>query len=340
MGLQDRPMRPKDVAECAGIIAAHPVIGLRYGSAISDLGPAWLRLLGCEAINAMVIEEVDGSHATICFVGVSVFVGDEFVRKLKTPPQFWFGPELAGRIVRGDSPLLSDRQVREANSNGGLNSLTWEGCIRPGFESHTELHRKIVSVFIQEHRGYLCKEAISSQIESAERLQWVFQTGGLLWDTKHGRYIEPLEKHPKEIISEPHILGVTREIEHNRPGTWVGALFDYHPPKLGFSRSEQRLLLSALHGGTDQELADHLGVSVSTVKNMWRSIYNRTGSCLPELFLDQSQGAARISERGKEKKRPLLSYLRDHPEELRPVSRKHMQQAAAQQGLSRKYRRA
>jgi hypothetical protein len=262
------------------------------------------------------------------------------VRKIKTPPQFWFGPVLAGRTVRGDSPLLSDRQVREANSNGGLNSITWEGCIRPGFESHAELHRKVVSVFIQEHRGYLFKEAISSQIESAERLQWVFQTGGLLWDPKHGRYIESMEKHPRKIISEPHIVGVTREIERNRPGTWVGALFDYHPPKLGFSRGEQRQLLSALHGGTDQELSDHLGVSVSTVKNTWRSIYNRTALCLPELFLDQSQADARISERGKEKKRPLLSYLRDHPEELRPVSRKHLQQAVAQQGLSRKYRRA
>ncbi len=340
MSLQDRAMQPKDVAECAGIIAAHPVIGPRYGSAISDLGPAWLRLLGCEAMNAIVIEEVDGSRATICFVGVSVFVGDEFVRKLKTPPQIWYGPELAGRIVRGDSPLLSDRQVREANSNGGLNSITWEGCIRPGFESHAELHRKIVSVFIQEHRGYLCKEAISSQIESVERLQWVFKTGGLLWDTEQGRYIESLEKHPKEILSEPHIIGITREIEHNRPGTWVGALFDYHPPKLGFSQGEQRLLLSALRGGTDQELSELLGVSVSTVKNTWRSIYNRAASCLPELFLDQSQGDARISERGKEKKRPLLSYLRDHPEELRPVSRKHLQQPVSQQAPSRKYRRA
>ena len=333
-------MQPKDVAECAGIIASQPHIGPRYGSAISDLGPAWLRLLGCEAVNAMVIEEVIGSQVTICFVGVSLFVNDDFVRELKDPPQFWFGPELARRTMRGNSPALSDRQVREANSNGGLNSVTWEGCIRPGFESHLELHRKVIGVFIEQHRGYRCKEAISSQIESVERFLWVLKTGGLLWDTKHGRYVDSLEKDPSEIIRAPHILGVTREIEHERPGTWVGALFEYHPPKIGFSRGEQKLLLSALSGRTDQELSDHLGVSVSTVKNTWRSIYNRSASCLPELFLDPSQADARISERGKEKKRPLLSYLRDHPEELRPVSRKHLQQSAAQQGLSRKYRRA
>jgi hypothetical protein len=340
MALRHRSMLPKDVAECAGIIAGHPVIGPRYGSAISDLRPAWLRLLECEAKVAKVIEEVDGSRATICFVGVSVFVGDDFVRELKTPPLFWFGPELAKRIVRGDSPLLSDRQVREANSCGGLNTVTWEGCIRPGFESHTEVHRKLLAVFIEAHRGYLWKEAISSQIESVERLEWMLKTGGLLWDPMRGRYVEPLEKHPREIIRKPHILGVTREIEHQRPGSWVGALFEYHPPQIGFSQGEQRLLLSALSGRTDEELSADLGTSASTVKNTWRSIYNRAVSRLPELFPEHSGPDARISERGKEKKRHLLAYLREHPEELRPVSRKLLEQAVAQQRLSRKYKRA
>jgi hypothetical protein len=37
--------------------------------------------------------------------------------------------------------------------------------------------------------------------------------------------------------------------------SWVGTLFDYHPPRCGFSRSEQRMLLTALEGGTDRELS-------------------------------------------------------------------------------------
>jgi hypothetical protein len=340
VSLRDRPMQPKDVAECVNIIAAHPLVGLRYGRAISDLGPAWLRLLGREAMNAIVVEEVNGSHATICFVGISIFVSDEFIRELKTAPQFWFGPELAKRVMRGDAPLLSDRQVREANSKGGLNALTWEGCIRPGFESHIELHRKVISVFIDEHRGYLCKEAISCQIESAERLLWVLKTGGLLWDTHLGRYVDSLQKDPSEIIHSPHILGVTRQIEHERAGSWIGAIFEYHPPKIGFSRGEQKLLLAALSARTDHELSEHLGVSISTVKNTWRSIYNRASSCMPELFLDRSPTGSKVSERGKEKKRPLLAYVRDHPQELRPVSRESVQRPAAQRSLSRKYRQS
>jgi hypothetical protein len=336
MGLRHRPMRPKDVGECARIIAAHPVIGPRYGSAIADLRPAWLRLLKSEAKRAMVIEEVYRSHATICFVGVSVFVDDDFVRELKTPPLFWFGPELAKRIMRGNSPLLSDSQVREANSSGGLTMITWEGCIRPDFEKHSEIHRMLLSVFIEEHRGYLWKEAIASQLESIERLEWTIKTGGLLWNPKCGTYIDSLEIDPLEIIRKPHIVGVTREIERRRPGSWVGALFDYHPPQIGFSRGEQRLLLSALSGRTDDEISNDLGTSLSTIKNTWRSIYNRATSCLPELFQDHSQADVGIPERGKEKRRHLLAYLRDHPEELRPISRKLLQQASTQLRSSHK----
>ena len=114
MVLRWRPMLPKDVSDCAGIIADHPVIGPRYGRAIQDLSAAWLRLVGSEAMRTAAFEEIEteGTRARIWGVGVSVFVTDDFVRELKTPPQFWLGPELAMRTMRGTSPVLSDREVR------------------------------------------------------------------------------------------------------------------------------------------------------------------------------------------------------------------------------------
>jgi hypothetical protein len=56
-------------------------------------------------------------------------------------------------------------------------------------------------------------------------------------------------KSAQEIMREPHIVGVTREMDSGRPGSWVGTLFDYNPPQILFSRGQQRLLLSALSGG-------------------------------------------------------------------------------------------
>ncbi|HEY1467434.1 MAG TPA: hypothetical protein VGF61_00215, partial [Candidatus Acidoferrum sp.] len=76
-------MERKDVAGCAQIIAAHAVIGPRYGNATKDLGRAWLRLLGSEAMTTAVFEEIERGRVNLAGVGVGVFVRDEFIRELK-----------------------------------------------------------------------------------------------------------------------------------------------------------------------------------------------------------------------------------------------------------------
>jgi hypothetical protein len=91
----------------------------------------------------------DGPHKPICFVGIDVIVNDDFVRELKTPPHFWAGPELTKRILRDDSPLLSEKEIRDANSRGGLNLVVWEGCARCEFESDPELYRCPMDAFVQ-----------------------------------------------------------------------------------------------------------------------------------------------------------------------------------------------
>ncbi len=332
MSIVHRPMRPKDIRQCVEMVSSAPVARARYGDAIEDLAPAWMQLLTYEAKSAMVFEEVAESRSTLCAVGVSVFVGDDFVRELKRAP-FWFRPELARRLRRGDSPLLGSRQLREANSRGGLTALVWEGFISPRFEMCSEVYRKLANAFIEEHSGYLWKELISHQIDSADRLTWGMQTGALFWNAAAGEYTDCLGgQAPEDIIKSPHVFGLSREAEARRPGSWVGSLFDYQPPCFGFTRSEQRLLLSALNGGTDQELSDDLGLSVFTVKKMWRAIYDRVAAAAPDLvphnFTPQNGDAA--LDRGREKKQRLISYLRNHPEELRPVSRRLFREAAPQ----------
>ena len=116
----------KDVRKCVDIIASHPVIGPRYGSEIHQLQSTWLLLLRWEGFLARVFEKVQNSRTTICFVGVSVFVTDDFVRELKTAP-FWSGPELIRRAAPGDFPILGDKQLRNANAQDGLNH--WYGKV-------------------------------------------------------------------------------------------------------------------------------------------------------------------------------------------------------------------
>jgi hypothetical protein len=321
-----RPMQPQDVRESVEIIAKHPVISSRYGSAIADLPAAWLRMLSDGAGDAWVFLVEEGQRAPICMVGVSVIVNDHFVRELKTPPHFWSGPELTKRILRGDFPALSETQLRKANSHDGLNLIVWEGCARREFESDPELYRFAMDAFVQLHRGYLWKEVINTPTESAERLHWTMKTGGFLWDAAADRYVDSWNGSAEEIVSKPHVTGVTRKELLERPGlsaaSWVGRLFDYHPPLLGFNRSEQRVLSSALTGATDEHLSRTLETSVPAIKKAWTSIYRRVADQLPDLVPDALQSDAGGAPRGREKRRELLAYLREHPEELRPVSRK------------------
>jgi len=319
-------MRPPDVRKCVSLIAAHPVIGPRYGKAIADVPAAWLRLLGYEARSTVVFEEVQDARVRIWGVGVSVFVNDYFMRELKTPPLFWIGPELARRIARGNSPVLADRALRDANASGGLNLLTWEGCIAPQDANRPETYNRMIQAFIEEHRGFLWKEIIGAQAHTAETVRSMLKTGGALFDPVRGRWVDSHEEDPEEIVTKPHLIGLDREMARTRPGSWVGGLFDYEPPRCGFSRGEQRLLLSALGGETDEQLARALAISRSAIKKTWHSIYDRVASCLPELVLGESRLDTSMFERGKEKKHRLLGYLRDHPEELRPVSRKLLRQ--------------
>jgi hypothetical protein len=76
----------------------------------------------------------------------------------------------------------------------------------------------------------------------------------------------------------------------------------------------------AVKGGTDEEISDRLFISESAIKKTWRSAYERVDGCgLATIPKNYKYHEGRI-ERGREKKKHLLAYLREHPEELRPFS--------------------
>jgi hypothetical protein len=310
-------MRAKDVRECVDIVATHPVLGPRYGDAIRDLNAAWLGLLGREAFRAVVFEDSPQSGNGIVGAGISAFVSDEFLRELKKPPFFWVGPELTRRITRSDSPLLSDRAVREVNAKGGLNLVVWEGVLRPEFWGYAEAHAAIISAFVEQHRGFLLKELVA-QPSTREALEMTLRSGSQVLH-KDGRYVDFGNRSLDEIFKMPHYVGLTRTVALSRPGAWAGSLFVYQAPQCGFRPSEQRLLLAAMGGGTDRELAAEIGISLPAVKKTWLSIYGRVSKQLPSIF-PNGVAIPEDGERGREKKQHLIAYLRDHPEELRPAS--------------------
>jgi hypothetical protein len=172
-------------------------------------------------------------------------------------------------------------------------------------------------VFLEQHRGFLLKEAIGPA-SSREALVVTLRTGTQILN-ENGLYADSPGRSLDDVFRTPHYLGLTRKVALSRVGAWMGSLFLYRAPQCGFLPSEQRLLLAALRGGTDKELADELGISLATIKKHWLSIYSRVASRVPSVFANriatQEEGG-----RGREKKQHIIEYVREHPEELRPAS--------------------
>jgi DNA-binding CsgD family transcriptional regulator len=120
--------------------------------------------------------------------------------------------------------------------------------------------------------------------------------------------------HPRS--QSPSMYRMTRTESLARGGfsPATASLFNAPAPRFGFAPAEQRVLLRALLGETNREIASELGISVQTVNKASESAIRRIEMIAPCLFAAQESDG----KRGGEKRRHVLDYLRYHMEELRP----------------------
>lgn len=320
MPLRYRPMCTDDIAVLIDVVVHDPIMSPRYRGAEWILEAALLKLIGAEALLAVVFECAGERDGGLAGFGIRAFVSDDFARDATTPPFRWIGPDLADRVVRGEPAVLPNTELRHRNASGGLNAFVWMSWIDPRYRSRLDILNGFMTAFIENNRGYQIKELIS-QNELVESLETTVRAGGLIL-TEQGEYTDTSTRPATEVIMEPHCMRLTKNLALSRAASWVSTLFVYEPPRIFFSASEQRLLLAAMSGGTDDELAQLLRMSVSGVKKTWRQVYERAGRHRPDMAPTVDGG------RGKGKKQRLLAYLREHPEELRPLPRrKHVARA-------------
>ncbi len=109
------------------------------------------------------------------------------------------------------------------------------------------------------------------------------------------------------------VLSISREEAIASEDLSNQRFFSYEPPILGFSSAQRAILRLARQGYTDQEIANLLGRTTDSVKKRWGGIYARFAHAFPGRLPVGREGS-----RGAEKRRTLLAYLKDRPEELRP----------------------
>jgi DNA-binding NarL/FixJ family response regulator len=319
MKFRRRPMKHSDVDQCVGIFTEHPDFILQYGGQRRPLRNILKRLIGTEGFLAFVFEEIYEHRVELLGVGGIAFLNDEFVNQAKKPPYFWIAPTLTHRLLEGIAPILSDTEVCKKNTLEGLTVFSWPLGFRGEYLLHPEFLNYLMGSFIAEVRGYNLKEYLG-QMTEVEAARATLHSGAVLL-TINGRYSELPQGDEKQLLSSPHLFVITRERALQQVGAWSSSLFIYSPPIIGFSRGEQRLLEQALRSFNDEELAKELEISVSAVKKAWSSVYERVDrsdvGILPSNSDESENGG-----RGKGKRHRLLAYIREHPEELRPISMK------------------
>lgn len=313
-------MKPSDIDACVELLAQHPEFPILYGRQREPLRAVLNRMLNSLGFFAVVLEAVEANRVEMFGIGAIAFLTDDFVATAKTEPFFWLAPAIIQQLLKGGSPVLSDPELLRANAGDGLTLFAWPLGFRNEYLKLPEVSNYVMYSFMEEVRGYKLKEFLG-QTTDVEAARTSLHSGALLL-TSRGSYIELPPKGEQELLLEPHLLVITRDSALRRVGAWSSSIFIYNQPKIGFTRSEQRLLEAALRGLTDDELAQELEVSLSAVKKTWRSVYSRIEQSGTGILPPVPEDRVESFDRGKGKRYLVLNYLREHPEELKPVSMK------------------
>lgn len=271
-------------------------------------------MLRAECLNAGCIEWMNAAGEwEMGAVGVSLFVSDETVEAYLKPRTRPFAMDVLSGIMAGTSRLHLDRsEIAAANRNGTLNlfvvgfgkspDVTDPDLLRP-------MLAKAIEHYIKTHEGYHLARILR---EDAEPLAQTLLQSGM-------REVQrfPAGDGPARVA----MLRDRSEAQPLFPDSMTARLFSYAPPQLGFSHAEKRVLLRALEGLSDTEIAADLGLSSNTVKHAWRSIYARAAKTAPSVLNMNEPDLSDLGVRGQEKRRYLIAYVRENPCELRPYGR-------------------
>ena len=318
MNLSHRPTELEDLRPCARLLQG---ADLYDEQTLSRLPEIWSKLLinGC-AVSEVVQDEDRPLDERIVAFGMTVFVTDAFVQRTKA----CYSPSISCQVFKSasdrDTPILSRTAIRIANSGEGLNVLVLANGFAKLFWEDTEglsILQQSMASFVAAHMGFNIKEHLM-ECYDAHFADINTAVGFRIRSDPYSMLNSP-SRSPIPSNRLAYLIGLTREEALTTPGCRAVPMFLYTKPRFFFRPGEQELLARALMGGTNEEIADSLSISLSAVKKRWEAIYARVESANSELFWPVKSRKFVEPTRGAQKKDVLLSYLRRHSEELRPA---------------------
>lgn len=289
---------------------------------MADALPSLLkRLISQGILRGAVVEDVaasKGLRPAVAAIGLTGFLNnDRAARYLNSPyPHFELALLDEARRDGSKGPFLDYDDVARANAGAGLTAFPLLWLQRSNDPQAPETRTLLMASqrsFLTVHRGYRLSRILNET--TADRAD-AFVAGG--FRERHRLPVgTPLRLVSGHLRREHVVFEVNRhDFEQTLPGAAISPLFVYRPPRCGFTRPEKLVLERSLDHQTDKEIATELGISPAAVALRWRSIYARVTARVPSVL--RAGPNASPSVRGKEKRRRIVAFVDDHPEEIRP----------------------
>lgn len=288
-----------------------------YGSdeGILKLVPVvWRSLADRGNLLATIVEEgAEPANRLPIHTMAGVFVDDDFADSIERSNEKLIGELIAHEVLIHGKGILDLQGIREHQSGGGLNfavihGLFFDRNIAPNY--FLQAKEMASQTLFRALRGYRLR-SFYREVSDPASVQWLLRGGMKIVERKAG------DSETTAGTSKPLLLRVTRSEAESEEGTRMSALFVEYPAYFGLKATFRELLNVALKGSTDKQIAEALSLSVPAVKRRWERLYIHVEACYPALWKSWS-GEVVESARGSERRRHLLNYFRDHPEELRP----------------------
>jgi hypothetical protein len=260
----------------------------------------------------------DTSEHSIIAFSISVFVSNELAEHLQSAASPYIGRSMFHAWKRKQHMHLLDRQIGECNASDGVNVVTIHSGYRPfaSMAEYADLRISLVDVFIREHIGLHMR---SFTHELYGEYQDAIRAGGLRLEEYD------LSRHP-EIQADisgrlPFLTTLCRSGAEDQRGNYLSDMmaFAFTVPKFFFSLPQRQLLRVALENDEDEHIASRLYLSLPAIKKRWSTVYETIEKTEPNFLGNVSERL--LGRRGQERRRKVLAYIRDCPEELHPYTR-------------------
>ena len=307
-----RLVEPRDFVTCRSLL--NPALGLSHRT-LQQLPAIW-RKLATSGTFSIVDDPLKpypacirgfGARACSSTMGLSTSsLGQE---------RNYLDAALYERILRGSSPVLPPKQIAEANSGEGLNLVVLNFGLREYDLSKPATQRVVQmgsAAFYALHAGFRLK-TILNEVFGMPAADYM-KAGGFRLEIASSA-----DASSNAASSAPYLFVLRRAWVQPGVIDTLSSLFYPPPPQIGFSPSEQRVLVHALLNESDAEIARRLGLSLDGVKKTWRRIYERVS--LGTFPTSWPTPASRTGGRSSENAATCNQHVRAHPEEVRPTIR-------------------